>query len=34
MGDLRGRYSYDFGMDVLISGLEAQLVHRQQGCVS
>lgn len=34
MGDLRGRYSYDFGMDVLISGLEAQLVRRQEGCVS
>ncbi|WP_084531530.1 mycofactocin system transcriptional regulator MftR2 [Nocardia miyunensis] len=34
IGDLRERYSYDFGMDVLISGLEAQLVRRQQGCVS
>ncbi|WP_028476112.1 mycofactocin system transcriptional regulator MftR2 [Nocardia sp. CNY236] len=26
--DLRGRYSYDFGMDVLIAGLEARLVRR------
>ncbi|MFR9750886.1 mycofactocin system transcriptional regulator MftR2 [Nocardia sp. 004] len=28
IGDLRGRYSYDFGMDVLIAGLEAALVRR------
>lgn len=34
MGDLRGKYSYDFGMDVLISGLEAQLVRRRDGHVS
>ncbi|MBF6355629.1 TetR/AcrR family transcriptional regulator C-terminal domain-containing protein [Nocardia higoensis] len=26
MPDLRGRYTYDFGMDVLIAGLEARLV--------
>lgn len=26
--DLRGKYAYDFGMEVLIAGLEAQLVHR------
>jgi len=26
MPDLRGRYTYDFGMDVLVSGLEARLV--------
>lgn len=25
MADLRGRYSYDFGMEVLVAGLEAQL---------
>lgn len=30
IADLRGKYSYDFGMDVLIAGLEAQLV-RQPG---
>ncbi|RJO76467.1 TetR family transcriptional regulator [Nocardia panacis] len=28
MPDLRGRYSYDFGMDVLVAGLEAQLVRQ------
>ncbi|MGW0245639.1 mycofactocin system transcriptional regulator MftR2 [Nocardia goodfellowii] len=28
--DLRGRYAYDFGMEVLVAGLEAQLV-RQPG---
>ncbi|MGQ4600331.1 mycofactocin system transcriptional regulator MftR2 [Nocardia sp. R6R-6] len=28
LGDLRGAYSYDFGMDVLIAGLEAQLVRQ------
>jgi AcrR family transcriptional regulator len=28
IGDLRGRYSYDFGMEVLIAGLEAQLVRQ------
>ncbi|MEU7631615.1 mycofactocin system transcriptional regulator MftR2 [Nocardia sp. NPDC049220] len=28
IADLRGRYSYDFGMDVLIAGLEAQLVRQ------
>ncbi|MET8653317.1 mycofactocin system transcriptional regulator MftR2 [Nocardia aurea] len=26
--DLRGKYSYNFGMEVLVAGLEAQLVHR------
>ncbi|MEV6277721.1 mycofactocin system transcriptional regulator MftR2 [Nocardia sp. NPDC051832] len=26
--DLRGRYAYDFGMEVLIAGLEAQLVRQ------
>ncbi|GAD83822.1 mycofactocin system transcriptional regulator MftR2 [Nocardia asteroides] len=25
MADLRGKYSYDFGMEVLVAGLEAQL---------
>jgi len=34
MGDLRGKYSYDFGMDVLIAGLEAQLVRQRDGHVS
>ncbi|MFE3023910.1 mycofactocin system transcriptional regulator MftR2, partial [Nocardia tengchongensis] len=29
LGDLRGRYSYDFSMDVLIAGLEAQLVRQR-----
>lgn len=33
MGDLRGKYSYDFGMDVLIAGLEAQLVRQHEGHV-
>ncbi|MEU4344789.1 mycofactocin system transcriptional regulator MftR2 [Nocardia sp. NPDC023852] len=28
IADLRGRYSYDFGMEVLIAGLEAQLVRQ------
>ncbi|ONM47098.1 mycofactocin system transcriptional regulator MftR2 [Nocardia donostiensis] len=28
MPDLRGKYSYDFGMEVLIAGLEAQLVQQ------
>ncbi|CCF65602.1 Putative transcriptional regulator, TetR family [Nocardia cyriacigeorgica GUH-2] len=28
MPDLRGKYSYDFGMGVLIAGLEAQLVEQ------
>ncbi|AVH22083.1 TetR/AcrR family transcriptional regulator C-terminal domain-containing protein [Nocardia cyriacigeorgica] len=28
MPDLRGKYSYDFGMGVLIAGLEAQLVQQ------
>ncbi|WP_228538811.1 mycofactocin system transcriptional regulator MftR2 [Nocardia sp. XZ_19_385] len=26
--DLRGRYAYDFGMEVLVAGLEAQLVRQ------
>ncbi|MET8873408.1 mycofactocin system transcriptional regulator MftR2 [Nocardia sp. NPDC004604] len=30
MADLRGKYAYDFGMEVLIDGLQAQLV-RQPG---
>jgi AcrR family transcriptional regulator len=34
MGDLRGKYSYDFGMGVLIAGLEAQLVRQRDGHVS
>ncbi|MGN2635769.1 mycofactocin system transcriptional regulator MftR2 [Nocardia takedensis] len=29
IADLRGRYTYDFGMEVLIAGLEAQLVRRR-----
>ncbi|KZM70668.1 TetR/AcrR family transcriptional regulator C-terminal domain-containing protein [Nocardia terpenica] len=33
MADLRGRYSYDFGMDVLVAGLEAQLVRQENGHV-
>lgn len=33
MADLRGRYSYDFGMDVLVAGLEAQLVRRRNADV-
>ncbi|GAA5044077.1 mycofactocin system transcriptional regulator MftR2 [Nocardia callitridis] len=28
IADLRGKYSYDFGMEVLIAGLEAQLVQQ------
>ncbi|QIS06353.1 TetR family transcriptional regulator [Nocardia brasiliensis] len=28
MADLRGKYAYDFGMEVLIAGLEAQLVRQ------
>jgi TetR/AcrR family tetracycline transcriptional repressor len=34
IGDLRGRYSYEFGMDVLVAGLEAQLVRQRDGHVS
>ncbi len=33
IGDLRGKYSYDFGIGVLISGLEAQLVRQRDGHV-
>ncbi|WP_280272001.1 mycofactocin system transcriptional regulator MftR2 [Nocardia wallacei] len=33
MGDLRGKYTYDFGMEVLIAGLEAQLVRQRDGHV-
>ncbi|MEV0296728.1 mycofactocin system transcriptional regulator MftR2 [Nocardia sp. NPDC050710] len=33
MADLRGRYAYDFGMEVLIAGLEAQLVHQPESDV-
>ncbi|MEU0545829.1 mycofactocin system transcriptional regulator MftR2 [Nocardia sp. NPDC005978] len=33
MGDLRGKYSYDFSMDVLIAGLEAQLVRQRDSHV-
>ncbi|AYF73651.1 TetR family transcriptional regulator [Nocardia yunnanensis] len=33
LADLRGRYSYDFSMDVLIAGLEAQLVRQRDGHV-
>ncbi|MBF6172749.1 mycofactocin system transcriptional regulator MftR2 [Nocardia blacklockiae] len=33
MGDLRGKYTYDFGMEVLIAGLEAQLVRQHDGHV-
>jgi len=28
IADLRGKYAYDFGMEVLIAGLEAQLVRQ------
>ncbi|WP_433682544.1 mycofactocin system transcriptional regulator MftR2 [Nocardia sp. CA-119907] len=28
MADLRGKYAYDFGMEVLIDGLQAQLVRQ------
>ncbi|MCU1640637.1 MAG: hypothetical protein JWN03_912 [Nocardia sp.] len=31
--DLRGKYSYDFSMDVLIAGLEAQLVRQRESHV-
>ncbi|MQY30332.1 Tetracycline repressor protein [Nocardia sp. RB56] len=34
IGDLRGKYTYDFGMDVLVAGLEAQLVRQRDGHVS
>ncbi|MFE3192020.1 mycofactocin system transcriptional regulator MftR2 [Nocardia sp. NPDC059240] len=33
LADLRGRYSYDFSMDVLIAGLEAQLVRQRDSHV-
>ncbi|MGW4354479.1 mycofactocin system transcriptional regulator MftR2 [Nocardia sp. NPDC004582] len=33
MADLRGKYSYDFSMDVLIAGLEAQLVRQRDSHV-
>ncbi|GAA5100581.1 mycofactocin system transcriptional regulator MftR2 [Nocardia iowensis] len=33
MADLRGKYAYDFGMEVLISGLEAQLVRQSKSDV-
>ncbi|WP_405486134.1 mycofactocin system transcriptional regulator MftR2 [Nocardia sp. NBC_00511] len=33
LGDLRGRFSYDFSMDVLIAGLEAQLVRQRDSHV-
>ncbi|WP_405160533.1 mycofactocin system transcriptional regulator MftR2 [Nocardia sp. NBC_01499] len=33
MADLRGKYAYDFGMEVLISGLEAQLVRQPESDV-
>lgn len=33
LADLRGKYSYDFSMDVLISGLEAQLVRQRDSHV-
>lgn len=33
LADLRGRYSYDFSMDVLIAGLEAQLVRQRDSTV-
>ncbi|MCX4097866.1 mycofactocin system transcriptional regulator MftR2 [Nocardia sp. alder85J] len=33
IGDLRGRYSYEFGMDVLVAGLEVQLVRQREGHV-
>lgn len=31
--DLRGRYSYDFGMEVLIAGLESRLVQQPEADV-
>ncbi|QBS41560.1 mycofactocin system transcriptional regulator MftR2 [Nocardia sp. CS682] len=33
MADLRGKYAYDFGMEVLIAGLEAQLVRQPKSDV-
>ncbi|MEV6070426.1 mycofactocin system transcriptional regulator MftR2 [Nocardia sp. NPDC052001] len=33
LGDLRGKYSYDFSMDVLVAGLEAQLVRQRDSTV-
>ncbi|MEC3951662.1 mycofactocin system transcriptional regulator MftR2 [Nocardia sp. CDC153] len=33
LADLRGRYSYDFSMDVLVAGLEAQLVRQRDSHV-
>ncbi|MEU6585440.1 mycofactocin system transcriptional regulator MftR2 [Nocardia sp. NPDC046763] len=33
LADLRGKYSYDFSMDVLIAGLEAQLVRQRDSHV-
>ncbi|MBB5914545.1 AcrR family transcriptional regulator [Nocardia transvalensis] len=33
IGDLRGKYTYDFGMEVLIAGLEAQLVRQRDSHV-
>lgn len=33
LSDLRGKYSYDFGVDVLIAGLEAQLVRQRDSDV-
>ncbi|MEU1428773.1 mycofactocin system transcriptional regulator MftR2 [Nocardia sp. NPDC056611] len=33
LADLRGKFSYDFSMDVLIAGLEAQLVRQRDSHV-
>ncbi|MTE17009.1 mycofactocin system transcriptional regulator MftR2 [Nocardia aurantiaca] len=33
LADLRGKYAYDFSMDVLIAGLEAQLVRQRDSHV-
>ncbi|MFG1789898.1 mycofactocin system transcriptional regulator MftR2 [Nocardia altamirensis] len=33
MADLRGKYAYDFGMEVLVAGLEAQLVRQPKSDV-
>ncbi len=33
LSDLRGKYSFDFGVDVLIAGLEAQLVRQRDSHV-
>ncbi|MEC3919461.1 mycofactocin system transcriptional regulator MftR2 [Nocardia sp. CDC160] len=33
LADLRGKYSYDFSMDVLVAGLEAQLVRQRDSHV-